>query len=91
MIVAGRTDGWPKGAAPSDTLRHWFGHDPARWGDFQKRCFAKLAEKPDALHPIVEAAHHGTVALLYRSRDTDHNNAVALTRYLEERTDSPVK
>jgi len=24
-------DGWLKEAAPSDALRRWFGHDPAKW------------------------------------------------------------
>lgn len=27
-------DGWIKHAAPSDALRRWFGHDPAKWGNF---------------------------------------------------------
>ncbi len=28
---------WLKEVAPSDALRKWFGHDPARWEGFQKR------------------------------------------------------
>ena len=30
-------DQWMKGVAPSTELREWFGHDPARWAEFQKR------------------------------------------------------
>ena len=28
---------WLKEIAPSDELRKWFGHEPARWAEFQKR------------------------------------------------------
>jgi uncharacterized protein YeaO (DUF488 family) len=30
-------DLWLKDVAPSAELRQWFGHDPERWGEFQKR------------------------------------------------------
>jgi hypothetical protein len=35
-----RLDGWLKEAAPSAALRRWFGHDPAKWADFQRRYFS---------------------------------------------------
>jgi uncharacterized protein YeaO (DUF488 family) len=75
---------WLKEVAPSDTLRRWFGHDPAKWEDFQHRYFIELDSKPEAWRPIVEATHGGNVTLLYSARDTTHNNAVALKRYLEQ-------
>ena len=30
-------DVWLKEIAPSPELRRWFGHDPAKWEEFQKR------------------------------------------------------
>ena len=30
-------DLWLKDLAPSTELRKWYGHDPARWEEFQKR------------------------------------------------------
>lgn len=30
-------DAWIKEAAPSDALRRWFNHDPAKWKEFQER------------------------------------------------------
>ena len=30
-------DVWLKNIAPSPTLRRWFGHDPAKWEEFQKQ------------------------------------------------------
>jgi len=38
---------------------------------------------PEAWEPILKAAKRGKVTLLYSSHDTEHNNAVALKRYLE--------
>lgn len=76
---------WLKEVAPSDALRRWFGHDPARWEEFQQRYFAELDGKPEAWQPILEAARQGNVTLLYSARDTEHNNAVALKAYLDRR------
>jgi uncharacterized protein YeaO (DUF488 family) len=77
-------DGWLKEAAPSTDLRHWFGHDPEKWDEFQRRYFAELDGHSDVLQPIRESAQRGQVTLLYSARDTEHNNAVALKEYLEK-------
>lgn len=74
---------WLGEAAPSQELREWFDHDPKRWHEFRRRYFAELKHRKEALSPIVEAAHKGTVTLLYSCRDKEHNNAVALREFLE--------
>lgn len=79
---------WLKDVAPSDDLRRWFGHDPERWEEFQRRYFAELDSKPETWRPLVKAAREGNVTLLYSARDTEHNNAVALKLYLEGRLGS---
>ena len=81
-------DGWLKDVAPSDSLRCWFNHDVVRWSEFQRRYFAELDGKPEAWWPLLEAAREGNVTLLYSARDQEHNNAVALKAYLEERLES---
>lgn len=78
-----RLDGWLKDVAPSDALRRWFGHDPEKWQEFRRRYFAELNGKPEAWQPLLEAARHGTVTLLYGARDLEHNNALALKDYLQ--------
>ncbi|GIV68352.1 DUF488 domain-containing protein [Caldilinea sp.] len=78
-----RLDGWLPETAPSDALRRWFGHDPAKWDEFQTRYFAELDAKPQAWQPLMEAAQQEDVTLVYAARDSLHNNAVALKRYLE--------
>lgn len=80
-----KLDAWLKDVAPSHSLRRWFGHDPLKWTAFQKKYRAELSDNPDAWKPILEAAKRGRVTLLYSSRDTEHNNALVLKSFLEER------
>jgi uncharacterized protein YeaO (DUF488 family) len=47
-----------------------------------------MKENEAALDPILQAARHGTVTLLYSSHDTEHNNAVVLRDYLERKLGS---
>ena len=80
-----RLEAWLKEAAPSDALRRWFGHDPDKWDAFRRRYHAELAKTPEVWRPLLKAAQSGDVTLLYASRDTVHNNAVALAEFLKSR------
>ena len=80
---------WLRDVAPSAELRTWFGHDPQRWAEFQRRYRDELDNKDDdTLKPIVDAARKGPVTLLYGARDTEHNNALVLRDYVDERLDT---
>jgi uncharacterized protein YeaO (DUF488 family) len=79
-----KLDAWLKDVAPSDGLRRWFGHDPAKWDEFQQRYRAELQAKPAAWKPLLGAARQGKVTLVYSARDTEHNNALVLKAFLEE-------
>ena len=76
---------WLKDVAPSDDLRRWFGHDPARWSDFQRRYRAQLNADPEAVEPLLEAARRGDVTLVYAARDERHNHALVLKDVLDQR------
>ncbi len=78
-------DGWLKEVAPSDELRHWFGHDPARWEEFCRRYAAELEGNCEAWRPLLNLSRKQDVTLLYSAHDTEHNNAVALRLFLEAR------
>jgi uncharacterized protein YeaO (DUF488 family) len=54
-------DLWLKDIAPSPELRKWFGHDPARWEQFEKRYRQELREKKDAVRLLKQQAKEGTV------------------------------
>ncbi|MFN8519263.1 MAG: DUF488 domain-containing protein [Chloroflexota bacterium] len=82
-----RLDAWERGIAPSDDLRHWFGHDPARWVEFQRRYRAELAtpEAAPILDGLVASASAGTLTLVYGAHDEAHNQAVVLAEVIRER------
>jgi uncharacterized protein YeaO (DUF488 family) len=80
-----RIDHWLKSLAPSDTLRKWF-HAPGNWPVFKKRYFKELST-PEASAELENLYHlmneHQQLTLIYASRDSQHNNAVALKELLE--------
>ncbi|HXE96119.1 MAG TPA: DUF488 family protein [Dongiaceae bacterium] len=78
-------EGWLKDVAPSAALRQWFGHDPAKWEIFRQRYSAELENNPAALAPLLDAARQGTVTLLYSAHDREHNSALLLKSFLDER------
>ncbi len=84
-----QADDWVKEAAPSDALRRWFAHDPAKWPEFRRRYFAELDQHPAGIQAICAAVEVRPVTLLYSAHDTQHNNAVALREYLLTHTAGP--
>lgn len=78
-----KMDLWLKEVAPSTDLRKWFSHDPAKWALFQKKYYAELDKNPEGIAVILGALKKGAVTLLYSSKDSEHNNAVCLKKYLE--------
>jgi uncharacterized protein YeaO (DUF488 family) len=76
-------DLWLKDVAPSPELRKWFGHDPARWEQFQERYQKELRKQEDAVQLLKQKGKEGTVTLVYAARDEEHNGALALRRFLQ--------
>jgi uncharacterized protein YeaO (DUF488 family) len=79
-------DLWMKEIAPSDELRKWFGHEPRRWSEFQKKYRAELAQKKDLIAELKSLEKkHGTLTLLFGAKDEEHNQAVVLLNLLKKR------
>lgn len=76
-------DEWAKELAPSTELRKWFGHDPDRWDEFQKRYRAELADHASKLDELRQRARGGKLTLVYGARDVTHNQAQVLKLVLE--------
>ncbi|MGH8154795.1 MAG: DUF488 domain-containing protein [Rhodanobacteraceae bacterium] len=77
--------GWVRDIAPSDALRKWFGHDPAKWEEFRKRYRAELDANPDAVAELQGLLkEHPNATLLFMAHDDKHCNAVVLSEYLHE-------
>ena len=75
---AAAVDLWLKDLAPSTELRKWFGHDPARWAEFQQRYTAEVRAQPELFEQLRDLARKGPVTLVYSAHDEAHNDAVVL-------------
>ncbi|MEJ5963224.1 DUF488 domain-containing protein [Pedobacter immunditicola] len=79
-------DLWLKEVAPTPELRKWFHEDPIeRWREFDSKYRAALVknEAVTALTELVEK--HQKVTLVYGAKDQEHNHALILRLYLEEK------
>jgi uncharacterized protein YeaO (DUF488 family) len=77
-------DEWLKAVAPSDQLRRWYGHEPAKFPEFRQRYEAELAEpdRAEALRHLREEAQSGPVTLLTATKDLEHSEAEVLAQLL---------
>lgn len=79
----GQIDHWLKDLAPSTELRQWFGHDPSKWAEFQRKYRNELPGNP-ALSQLRSLSLQGDITLVFASRDELHNDAVVLKHILED-------
>ena len=78
-------DLWVKDIGPSNELRKWFNHDPAKWPEFKDRYKQELKSKVDLLDQLKGMAKkHEQLTLLYGARDEQHNQAVVIAELLGE-------
>ena len=75
-------DLWLKEIAPSTELRKWFGHDPAKWAEFQTLYLAELRKNKEQLIRLQEEVDKGPATLLFAAKDDEHNEAVVLRKLL---------
>lgn len=77
-------DLWLKEVAPSNALRQWFAHDPAKWAEFGQRYRSELRHNPalDELQAL--AQQHVRLTLVYAAKDELHNQAQVLKDVLEQ-------
>ena len=80
---AAAIDLWLKAIAPSTALRQWFGHDPARWAEFQQRYRTELDANSEAVEQLKAVIREGKTTLVYGAKDEAHNDAVVLAAYME--------
>ena len=78
-------DAWQMELAPSHELRRWFGHDPDKWEEFRRRYFKELVDNEEAVAGLLDVIGERQATLLFAAHDQQHNNAVVLRDYLEER------
>ena len=79
-----KIDEWLKEIAPSNELRKWFSHDPAKWLEFKKRYINELKKKNELVEKLRTEAAKRTITLLFAARDIEHDNAVVLRELIEQ-------
>jgi uncharacterized protein YeaO (DUF488 family) len=77
-----KIDLWLKEIAPTNELRKWFGHDPEKWSEFQKRYADELKSHAEQVATLKNEAKKGLVTLVYGAKDDEHNQAVVLQKML---------
>jgi uncharacterized protein YeaO (DUF488 family) len=89
--AAAHIDEWAKAVAPSDELRRWYGHDPAKFAGFRRRYAGELAEpeRAAALQHLRDLARSGPVTLLTATKDLGHSHAADLAQRLTSQQDRP--
>ena len=75
-------DEWLPDVAPSDELRRWYGHDPARFEEFRRRYITELESGRGLLSDLRRRARAGTVTVLTATRDLERSNAAVLAEAL---------
>lgn len=81
-----KVDHWAKDISPSNELRKWYGHAPAKWDEFRKRYFAELDRNGAGVEALIEAMGKVPVTFVYGSTERVINNAEALRLYLQKKT-----
>jgi uncharacterized protein YeaO (DUF488 family) len=79
-----RLDDWARELAPSDELRKWFDHDPARFPEFRARYRDELAHRSERLDELRRRAASGPLTIVYAARDREHSNAAVLCELLRD-------
>ena len=79
-----KLDDWVRELAPSDELRKWFDHDPARFAEFRARYRDELVQHSERLDELRRRAASGPLTIVYAARDREHNNAVVLSELLRD-------
>ncbi len=77
-------DEWCKEVAPSTELRKWYGHDPERFPEFERRYETELRD-PDratAFEHLQQLARSGALTLLTAAKRSDISEAQVLVDLL---------
>ena len=80
-----RVDLWLREVAPSNALRKWYGHDPAKWAEFKRKYLEEIEGKTTEFDLLRQKAKGGTITFLFSSKEEKLNNAAALKEFVERK------
>ncbi|HEY5878978.1 MAG TPA: DUF488 family protein [Nakamurella sp.] len=76
---------WLPAVAPSNELRRWYGHDPARFDEFTDRYRRELGggAEATAFTELADLVAHRDVTLITATREVDRSHLAVLARLLD--------
>lgn len=77
-------DHWVKDVAPSPDLRKWYGHEPEKWNEFQRRYREELSKNTAAVETLLQLCAGHQVTFVFAAKDEERNSAALLREYLIE-------
>lgn len=79
-------DDWAKDLAPSTEARKDFNHDPKKFEEFAERYEQELEQSDEVQGYIdkLKADKPQNLTLLFAAKDTEHNHALVLQKYLQK-------
>ncbi|WOB92850.1 DUF488 domain-containing protein [Providencia sp. PROV175] len=83
-------DSWNKDVAPSNELRKWFHQNTDQFAQFIERYQQEL-NNTTAWQALVSQAKQGDLTLLDSAKNTEHNQAIVLKAFLEDKMQSKSK
>ena len=80
-----RVGHWLPAVAASTELRHWYGHDPARYDEFVQRYRAELEQSPaaEALDELKVMRKQGPLTLVTATKDLGLSHLSVLAEELD--------
>ncbi len=78
-------DVWFKDVAPSTELRKWFSHDPWRSGPRSRGGTRRSWRQTAKVAELVAMVKSQDIALVYSTKDTEHNGAIVLADFIKKR------
>lgn len=86
--VNAQLDEWDKQIGPSNDLRKWFNHDDEKFQEFEKKYIAELDQNnftSEFIKTVKMTLSKSDVLFLYGAKNKEHNQAVVLKNYVENR------
>lgn len=86
--VKAALDEWDKEIGPTTELRKWFNHEDEKFPEFKEKYIKELDANtftPEFMKKVQEKLQTEDVLFLYGAKNKDHNQAVVLKEYVEEK------
>lgn len=86
--VKANLDAWDKEIGPTKELRQWFNHEDEKFPEFKKKYISELDKNnftPEFMQTVKSQLEQQDVLFLYGAKNKEHNQAVVLKEYVQNK------